>query len=124
MNRTKVGDLAIIKATGNQETIRQIYGKISIKLDMKFDDVELPTNGTHHSQKVTDSTSSGEAHPQIVKILKNSETHTTLVHPDSDIRKDGWYYTLTDGREYHEEDIIVSVEEIREYKINQIDGIQ
>ena len=109
-DRTKIGDPAIVKETGIQENILHKYGKITIQLDMKFDDVEWTTNGN-----VTDSTSN-----QSIDDSQNLK----MVHPDSDIRKDGWYYTLTDGREYPEEDIIVSMEEIREYKISQIDGIQ
>lgn len=42
----------------------------------------------------------------------------------SDDKKDGWWYTLKNGTEYHEDDLIIGTEEIREFKINQIDGVQ
>jgi hypothetical protein len=42
----------------------------------------------------------------------------------SDDKKIGWWYTLKNGADYHEDELIIGTEEIRDFKINQIDGIQ
>lgn len=55
--------------------------------------------------------------------LPNDLMETYLSH-EGDGKKDGWYYTLTDGTELHEEELIVGTKEVRDYKINQINGVQ
>jgi hypothetical protein len=42
-----------------------------------------------------------------------------FVH-DSEPQEEGEYYTLDDGKVYHEKDVIVGTEEIRDSKLNQI----
>ena len=41
---------------------------------------------------------------------------------ESDIseKADGWYYILDNGEEFKENEIIIGVDNIRDYKINQI----
>ena len=43
----------------------------------------------------------------------------TYTH-NSDPKEDGQYYTLSDGKEYHEKDIIVGMDNIREEKLKKI----
>ena len=42
-----------------------------------------------------------------------------FVH-DSDPQEEGEYYTLDDGKTYHEKDVIVGKEEIRDSKLNSL----
>ena len=39
---------------------------------------------------------------------------------DSDPQEEGEYYTLDDGKTYHEKDVIVGKEEIRDSKLNSL----
>jgi hypothetical protein len=49
----------------------------------------------------------------------------TMKFTHSDTKPEGWYYTTKDGKEYHEDKLIVGKDNIRDYKINQIDnGLQ
>lgn len=43
----------------------------------------------------------------------------TFVH-DSEPEEEGEYYTLSDGKVYHEKNVIVGTEEIRENKLNSL----
>ena len=43
----------------------------------------------------------------------------TFVH-NSDPHEEGEYYTLDDGKTYHEKDVIVGMEEIRDSKLNSL----
>lgn len=43
----------------------------------------------------------------------------TLVH-DSDPKEEGEYYTLDNGKMYHEKDVIVGLDEIRDHKLKDI----
>ncbi len=43
----------------------------------------------------------------------------TFVH-DSEPQEEGEYYTLDDGKTYHEKDVIVGKEEIRDSKLNSL----
>jgi hypothetical protein len=43
----------------------------------------------------------------------------TFVH-DSEPQEEGHYYTLDDGKVYHEKDVIVGIDNIREEKLKKI----
>ena len=45
-----------------------------------------------------------------------------IINMESDIseKADGWYYILDNGEEFKENEIIIGVDNIRDYKINQI----
>lgn len=43
----------------------------------------------------------------------------TFVH-DSEPQKEGTHYTLSNGKTYHEEDVIVGVDNIRDEKLKKI----
>jgi len=43
----------------------------------------------------------------------------TLVH-DSEPQEEGKHYTLSDGKVYHEKDVVVGVDNIREEKLKKI----
>lgn len=39
---------------------------------------------------------------------------------ESEPKEEGTYYNLSDGKEYHQKDLIVGSDEIREHKLNKI----
>ena len=43
----------------------------------------------------------------------------TLVH-DSEPQEEGMHYTLSDGKVYHEKDVVVGMDNIREEKLKKI----
>ena len=51
---------------------------------------------------------------------KNEDFEKMLFVHDSEPQEEGEYYTLDDGKVYHEKDVIVGTEEIRDSKLNQI----
>jgi hypothetical protein len=50
-----------------------------------------------------------------VETMKLPES-STYTHSESS-GKVGYYYLTTDGRKFHEDDVVVGLDEIREYKI-------
>lgn len=50
---------------------------------------------------------------------KENIKEMTLVH-DSEPQEEGDYYTLDDGKTYHEKDVIVGTDEIRDHKLKNI----
>jgi hypothetical protein len=49
----------------------------------------------------------------------NDVKEMTLVH-DSEPQEEGKHYTLSDGKVYHEKDVVVGVDNIREEKLKKI----
>jgi len=96
-NPAKTGDPALIRETQKEERVVRSYGKTKISIDFKLDGFE---------SELVETT--------VMKFKKEC--------PDD--RIDGWYYTLSDGKEYHENDLIIGREEIRDHKIQKLDGIQ
>jgi hypothetical protein len=96
------GDSVLIKETGEQSTIKTSYGVFEISLeikDIKMDSVEK-------------------------EITENWFQKYVFKDVDKISEKPGWHYHLENGKKVHEDDVIVGKEEIRDFKINQIDGIQ
>ena len=59
-----------------------------------------------------------------VDLPSDITTESGKYTKESDDKKIGWWYTLENGTEFHEDELIIGTDEIRDYKINQIDGIQ
>ncbi len=51
------------------------------------------------------------------KIKEKTEKTLTFTHPGTKTEREGKYYTCDNGEVYHEDDIVVGLDEIREYKI-------
>jgi hypothetical protein len=85
-------DKAIIKETGETKEVKSKYSVSYITASFTFD--------------------LGEEQSENLKEM-------TFVH-DSDPHEEGEYYTLDDGKTYHEKDVIVGMEEIRDSKLNSL----
>ena len=89
----KIGDNAMIKSNGLVSKIKDIYGSMDF---------------------------------QMVTLLFEKEESYIFNDKEkvsSSKKKNGWRYILSNGDEYHEEDLIIGDVNIREFKINQINGI-
>jgi hypothetical protein len=51
-----------------------------------------------------------------VETIKLPESESTYTHGESS-GKVGTYYLTIDGRKFHEDDVVVGLDEIREYKL-------
>jgi len=51
---------------------------------------------------------------------KSEDFEEMLFVHDSEPQEEGEYYTLDDGKVYHEKDVIVGTEEIRDSKLNSL----
>lgn len=85
-------DKAIIKETGETKEVKSQYSVSYITASFTFD--------------------LGEEKSDDIKEM-------TFVH-NSVPKEEGEYYTLDDGKTYHEKDVIVGTEEIRDSKLNSL----
>lgn len=83
-------DKALVKETGQTQEVRDKYSVKYISMSFSFDLGE------------------GEE----MKEMK-------FVH-DSEPKEEGDYYTLEDGKTYHQKDVIVGTDEIRDHKLKKI----
>jgi len=96
------GDSVLIKETGEQSTIKNSYGVFEISLeiqDLKIDSVDR-------------------------EVIVNWYKKFVFKDKEKLEEKPGWHYHLENGKKVHEDDVIVGKTEIRDFKINQLDGIQ
>ena len=94
-NHGSTGDKIIIKETGEENTIQDSYGVTTYNVSFTYNFDDIP-----------DMDMEGE----------------TMTFTHHDIKPEGWYYTTKDGKEYHEDKLIVCKDNIRDYKINQINN--
>jgi len=94
----KIGDNAMIKSNGLVSKIKDIYGTMDVQ-------ISLPK--------------------EMVTFLSEEKSYifNDKEKVSSSKKKNGWRYILSNGDEYHEEDLIIGDVNIREFKINQINGI-
>lgn len=85
-------DKAIVKETGETKEVKSHYSVSYITASFTFD--------------------LGDGQGEEMKEMK-------FVH-DSMPQEEGEYYTLDDGKTYHEKDVIVGTEEIRDSKLNSL----
>jgi hypothetical protein len=85
-------DKALVKETGEIKDIESQYDVKYITMSFNFD-------------------LSDEQMNEIIEM--------TLVH-DSEPQEEGTHYTLSDGKVYHEKDVVVGVDKIREEKLKKI----
>lgn len=94
----KIGDNVIIKSTRLQSKIKKVYGMMKVEFSLPKEMVGVVANHLSYSFDAK----------KLDKVNSN---------------KDGWIYLLINDIEYHEDDLIIGDINIREYKINQINGI-
>ena len=87
-NHGYVGDKIIIKETGEEDVIQNAYGLITYHMSFEMDWDE--------------------------DFDIKDDLHFTY----GDSKKEGWYYTIKNGKEYHEDKLIVGRDNIRDYKID------
>lgn len=85
-------DKALIKETGEIHNIINEYGVCHITVSFNYD-----INDTH-TEKIKE---------------------ITLVH-DSEPLEEGQYYILDNNKTYHEKEVVVGTDEIREHKLKNI----
>ena len=85
-------DKAIVKETGEIKEVKDKYSVqyITMSFNFELDDKQM----------------------EDIKEM-------TLVH-DSEPKEEGDYYTLDDGKVYHQKDVIVGTDEIRDHKLKKI----
>ena len=85
-------DKALVKETGEIQEIKSEYKVQYITMSFNFD--------------------LSDEQAETIKEM-------TLVH-DSEPQEEGMHYTLSDGKVYHEKDVVVGVDNIREEKLKKI----
>lgn len=85
-------DKALVKETGETKEVKDKYSVkyITMSFNFELDDKQM----------------------EDIKEM-------TFVH-DSEPKEEGDYYTLDDGKTYHEKDVIVGTDEIRDHKLKKI----
>lgn len=86
---------ALIKATEEIFKISSQYFKVYIKVDIEVED-------------------------QIIEVLSKQKGQREELKRDSEFELDDSYYTLENGVEYKEEELIIGLQKIREYKLSKI----
>ncbi len=89
---SKEKDKALVKETGEIQEVKSEYKVSHVKATFNFD---LSDDQNENIQKMT------------------------FVH-DSEPQKEGTHYTLSDGKTYHEKDVVVGVDNIRDEKLKKI----
>jgi hypothetical protein len=92
-NHGSTGDKIIIKETGKEDTIKDAYSVVTYNVSFTYD---------------------------INDISDMVEEDMIFTHHDT--KPEGWYYITPEGKEYHEDKLIVGKDDIRDYKINQINN--
>ena len=82
-------DKAIVKKTGEIVDIKDQFSLRYVSFSIDFENVET---------------------------IKLPESESTYTHGESS-GKVGTYYLAIDGRKFHEDDVVVGLDEIREYKL-------
>ena len=85
-------DKAIVKKTGEIVDIKDQFSLRYVSFSIDFSDFEN------------------------VETIKLPESESTYTHGESS-GKVGTYYLTIDGRKFHEDDVVVGLDEIREYKL-------
>lgn len=85
-------DKALVKETGETKEVKDKYSVkyITMSFNFELDDKQM----------------------EDIKEM-------TFVH-DSEPKEEGDYYTLDDGKTYHEKDVIVGTDKIRDHKLKKI----
>ena len=118
-NHGKIGDKAIIKKTGEEAKIKNSWGVKTIKVSINLDDYGLKDTLGKYKEEIT--------------FTKEIDTEKSPFQLDLPISVNGdkpkewldnWFYELDNGEKVTKDDVVTGTDNIRDYKINQINGIQ
>ena len=56
----------------------------------------------------------------MVHFLESLTESQKFIHSTEKSKKEGNWFLLSDGKEYHQDELVVGKEEIREYQLNKI----
>ena len=110
-----VGDQAIIKETGETSIITGSYGTFTIHIDFNADWMIDNDKAKELYGKEGDA--------EMIFEHSGVNDDGTVTTDDGKKEADGWHYILDNGKKIDEKDVIVGIDNIRDYKINQINQI-
>jgi len=118
-NHGVIGDKAIIKKTGEEVKIKSSWGVKTITVSFDLDNDVLKDTLDKYKEEITFTKEiDTEKSPFQLDLpigINNEEPKEWL---------DNWYYELDNGEKVTKDDVVTGTDNIRDYKINQINGIQ
>ena len=117
-NHVGIGDKAIIKKTGKEAKITKSWGIKTITISIDLDDEKdskLANLMSRYKEEIT-FTKEFDTDKLDLPIGVNKEEPKEWL--------DNWFYELDNGNKVTKDDVITGDENIRDYKIDQINGVQ
>jgi hypothetical protein len=111
MNKGNIGDKVLVIKTDSEHNITKSWGIKIITVDIN--------NGI--AQKYLDDIMI--KYKEEITIPDDMELPSNISIDSIQRHKDNWFYTLDNGETLEEKDVISGKENIRDYKINKINGI-
>jgi len=108
-----IGDKAIVKKTGEESIITKSWGIKTINISIDIDNDFLKDTLDKYKEEIT--------------FTKEIDKLDLPINVNKDEPKewvDNWFYELDNGEKLTKDEVITGTNEIRDYKINQINGIQ
>jgi hypothetical protein len=106
-----VGDKAILKKTGKEVKIKKSWGLKTIAVSFDLDNDVIKDTLDKYKEEITFT----KEIPDLPIGINNEEPKEWL---------DNWFYELDNGEKVTKDDVVTGTDNIRDYKINQINGIQ
>ena len=104
----KIGDKALVKKTGQESKIKWSWGIKTINIDINLKEDLIVETGTLNEEVCT--------------FTKEFNTENLDLPPgvSGENLMDNWFYELDNGDKVTKDDVVTGVEDIREYKLNDI----
>jgi hypothetical protein len=116
-NHGGIGDKAIIKKTGKEAKIKSSWGikTINISINLEDDNDSLSKVVSKYKEEIT-FTKEIDTDKLDLPISVNKDKPKEWL--------DNWFYELDNGEKVTKDEVVTGTDNIRDYKINQINGIQ
>jgi len=106
----KIGDKALVKKTGEESKIKKSWGIKTINIELDID------------VKADLIVETGFLNGEVCTFTKELDKEKLDLPPgvSEENLVDNWFYELDNGDKVVKDDVIIGVEDIRDYKINQL----
>jgi hypothetical protein len=105
-----IGEKAIVKKTGEEAKITKSWGVKTINVSIDLDGESLSNLISKYKEEIT--------------FTKELDLPISVNKEEPKEWLDNWFYELDNGDKVTKDDVITGSEDIRDYKIDQINGIQ
>lgn len=113
----KIGDKALVKKTGEEAKIKKSWGIKTINISIDLDGDNLKEAKSDLSVFFTKEF---DTEKQFGFFSSNIDLPPSVNKENPKEFLDNWFYELDNGDKVTKDDVITGVEDIRDYKINQL----